>query len=69
MEDAVLTLADRCDLCGAQAFIVAFYPSSELMFCGHHGVKFMAKLVEGALDIYDGRAEINEKPSISANAT
>lgn len=33
-----LTLMDRCDSCGAQAFFRATMPSgTQLLFCGHHG--------------------------------
>ena len=32
-----LTAADRCDSCGAQAYIAAEVNGSELLFCAHHG--------------------------------
>jgi hypothetical protein len=32
----VLKISDRCDKCGAQAFVLATGVSGELMFCGHH---------------------------------
>ncbi|MFC7402192.1 hypothetical protein [Citricoccus sp. GCM10030269] len=33
----VLTGADRCDRCGAQAYVRAVLESGgELLFCGHH---------------------------------
>ncbi|MCG7422691.1 MULTISPECIES: DUF7455 domain-containing protein [Micrococcus] len=36
-EPAALTRADRCDRCGAQAYVRAVLPSGgELLFCGHH---------------------------------
>ena len=34
-----LTAADRCDSCGAQAYIAAEVNGSELLFCAHHGRK------------------------------
>lgn len=34
---AELTAADRCDECGAQAYIRVELASGELLFCGHHG--------------------------------
>ena len=44
-EPAALTRSDRCDRCGAQAFVRAILPSGgELLFCGHH-----ARAVEDAL--------------------
>lgn len=32
----VLTAADRCDSCGAQAYVLVKGISGELMFCAHH---------------------------------
>ncbi|ACZ21525.1 hypothetical protein Sked_15900 [Sanguibacter keddieii DSM 10542] len=31
-----LTVADRCDRCGAQAYVRVQLPSGELFFCAHH---------------------------------
>jgi hypothetical protein len=33
---APLTAADRCDRCGAQAYVRVVLPAGELLFCGHH---------------------------------
>lgn len=42
-----LTLADRCDGCGAAAKVRAVLPSGgELLFCGHHGRAHADKLRE-----------------------
>ena len=27
---------DRCDRCGAQAYVRVMFVNGELMFCGHH---------------------------------
>jgi hypothetical protein len=32
-----LNAADRCDECGAQAYIRVELATGELLFCGHHG--------------------------------
>jgi hypothetical protein len=32
-----LSANDRCDVCGAQAYIRALLDSGELLFCAHHG--------------------------------
>jgi hypothetical protein len=32
-----LTAADRCVVCGAQAYIRVELATGELLFCGHHG--------------------------------
>ncbi|MDO8145190.1 MULTISPECIES: hypothetical protein [Isoptericola] len=31
-----MTAADRCDRCGAQAYVRVELPAGELLFCGHH---------------------------------
>lgn len=48
-----LTTADRCDACGAQAFVRVVLASGELLFCGHHGHRNMAALERQALFIQD----------------
>ena len=32
-----LKATDRCDVCGAQAYIRAVLSTGELLFCSHHG--------------------------------
>lgn len=45
-----LSKTDRCDRCGAEAYILAMKGDEleyrELLFCGHHGHKHMDALVE-----------------------
>ncbi|KQP62868.1 DUF7455 domain-containing protein [Nocardioides sp. Leaf285] len=45
-----LTAADRCDRCGAQAFIAAEFTASELLFCAHHGREHRDK-IESAITV------------------
>ena len=40
----VLNAADRCDVCGAQAYIRVSLATGELLFCAHHGNANKAKL-------------------------
>lgn len=63
-----LSVADRCDRCGAQAFIRAVFISGDLVFCGHHGRELEDALLEHALLVEDGTHQINPQPSPSANA-
>ncbi len=63
---ADLTVADRCDRCGAQAFFRAVLVSGELLFCAHHGREYGARLAEQAVRVEDGSAAINSKPSPAA---
>lgn len=47
-----LTAADRCDRCGAAAQLRAVLRNGgELLFCGHHGREYEAKLKELEADI------------------
>ena len=48
-----LTASDRCDSCGAQAYIRVAIGSSELLFCAHHGKKYQEKLAIIASDWHD----------------
>lgn len=53
-EDTQLTKSDRCDRCGAQAFIRVVLPAGgELLFCVHHGRQYEGRLRELAADIQD----------------
>ena len=62
----VLKIADRCDSCGAQAFVLVKGVSGELMFCGHHFNKNEVGLIKFAYEIIDERDSIN-KTSASSN--
>jgi len=39
-----LTVQDRCDACGAQAYIAATVNGSELLYCARHGRLFAPRL-------------------------
>ena len=64
----VLNNADRCDSCGAQAFVWVNMPNSQsgLLYCSHHFNKYEVKLRELAIDIFDERYKINVKASASS---
>ena len=61
-----LNVADRCDACGAQAFVRAVLTNGDLLFCGHHGRAYADKLAAVAVLVQDGTSGINTKPSPSA---
>jgi len=48
-----LSSADRCDRCGAQAYIRAVFRSGDLLFCAHHGRRAMEQLQLVARQIDD----------------
>ncbi|MCS4484441.1 hypothetical protein NXS08_02925 [Gleimia sp. 6138-11-ORH1] len=48
-----LKVSDRCDLCGAQAFVEVIMQSGTLLFCGHHSRKFQHTYVQQAVRVND----------------
>ena len=48
-----LTAADRCDACGAQAYVRVTVNGSELLFCAHHAKKHHEKLSSIATSWHD----------------
>ncbi len=49
-----LTVADRCDRCGAQAYVrVMLATGGELLFCAHHGREHTPALASAAATIQD----------------
>jgi hypothetical protein len=58
-----LTAADRCDRCGAQAYLRAVLPSGgELLFCAHHGRQYETRLREAAVEIHDESDRLAQTP-------
>jgi len=52
-ETISLTAADRCDACGAQAYVRATLSTGELLFCLHHANENKEKLQPIALKWHD----------------
>ena len=49
-----LNASDRCDRCGAQAYVRATLPGgTELLFCGHHGNAHRPSLLVAGASLYD----------------
>ena len=49
-----LTALDRCDRCGAQAYVRVLLPNRlELLFCAHHNRQYASALAEVAVEIHD----------------
>ena len=59
-----LTADDRCDRCGAQAYIrVTLAAGGELLFCAHHGHAHEDKLREMSLEFQDERSRLAATPA------
>jgi hypothetical protein len=51
---APLTAADRCDRCGARAYVQVVLPGGgELLFCAHHGRAHETALRAADADLHD----------------
>lgn len=54
LKGSALNASDRCDRCGAQAYVrVTMANGFELLFCAHHGKEHADKLKQVALIIHD----------------
>ena len=54
LESTPLNALDRCDRCGAQAYVRAtLLTGGELLFCAHHGKEYAEKLKPVAKNIQD----------------
>ncbi len=59
-----LNTLDRCDRCGAQAYVRAILQTSggELLFCGHHSRAVEANLKPLTSEWHDQTDRLHEKP-------
>ena len=61
LESTPLNALDRCDRCGAQAYVRATLLSGgELLFCAHHGKEYAEKLSSVAVNIQDESEKLVE---------
>lgn len=61
-----LTAADRCDRCGAQAYLrVVLASGGELLFCAHHARKFEPELRKVAVEIQDETDRLTATPAVA----
>jgi ribosomal protein S14 len=62
-----LTAADRCDRCGAQAYVRAMMESGlDLLLCAHHFRENEDRLREIAVDIHDESTRLADIPATAA---
>ncbi|HSF26134.1 MAG TPA: hypothetical protein VLC50_01320 [Actinomycetes bacterium] len=61
-----LTAADRCDRCGAQAYVrVILASGGELLFCAHHARRYEPTLKTMAAEIHDESDRLASTPAIA----
>lgn len=59
---AALTAEDRCDRCGAQAYLrVELASGGELLFCAHHAREHGEKIKEIAISVHDETSKLSER--------
>ena len=62
-----LTALDRCDRCGAQAYLrVELQSGGELLFCAHHAREHGDKLKEIAVNVTDETHKLSAPSSAPA---
>lgn len=62
-----LSAIDRCDRCGAQAYVrVELAGGAELLFCAHHARQHEDKLREVAIMIHDETERLADVPASAA---
>ena len=64
LEQTPLNAVDRCDRCGAQAYVRAtLLNGGELLFCAHHAKEYSDRLKTVAANIQDETSKLVETPS------
>ena len=59
-ETTKLLVSDRCDVCGAQAYMRVQLAGGELLFCAHHGNANKAKLEPITLEWHDQSSDLKK---------
>lgn len=68
-----LRVIDRCDRCGAQAFVMIKGSTGDLLFCGHHYDKIMnnpdsyTKMMAFMLEIVDERYKLIQNKLVGSS--
>ena len=61
-----LTAVDRCDRCGAQAYLrVSLQGGGELLFCAHHAREHGDRLREIAAYVHDETDKLADSPTLA----
>ncbi|MBF4767419.1 hypothetical protein ISU10_06525 [Nocardioides agariphilus] len=64
---AALSAADRCDRCGAQAYLrVELLSGGELLFCAHHAREHGDALKAVAANVVDETHRLADKPAAAS---
>src|SRR3954469_11582887 len=62
------TALDRCDRCGAQAYVrVQLISGGELLFCAHHAREHADKIQEVAAQVHDETGQLADTPATASD--
>lgn len=65
----VLSASDRCDRCGAQAYLrVELQTGGELLFCAHHAREHGEALREVAANVVDETHKLADTPAVAPDS-
>ncbi len=65
---SALTATDRCDRCGAQAYLrVELATGGELLFCAHHAREHGDKLRAIAVSVHDETEKLTTPPGSASD--
>ncbi len=68
LDASPLTTTDRCDRCGAQAYVrTVLGAGSELLFCSHHWHENETRLRELDVTVYDETDRLAAVPAATAD--
>lgn len=62
----MLDTTDRCDGCGAQAYVEVTIYGTDMLWCAHHWREYEEKLVLAATKIRDFTFLLNERKPVDA---
>lgn len=64
--ERTLTALDRCDTCGAPAYLEVFFAAGSLLFCAHHWVASEKGIMEKAVRLVDEREALYPNKQLEA---
>jgi hypothetical protein len=67
-ESDTLTAVDRCDRCGAQAYVSVLLEAGELLFCSHDYNEMEEKITPSAKLVVDERYKLHKTAKLDVSA-
>lgn len=67
-DSAPIAATDRCDACGAQAYVRVQLSAGELLFCAHHATRHEEKLRQQAVAWHDETSRLHGEKAAAGQA-